>query len=229
MNAKEKFKLIADFVLEKSQLHSPDFEFRIDHSDFQDHMTFEEFGAIMHKLQDQYEVIEIVASPADEHYYETDMYGEPEAVPTFGAFYIKVKEFFDAFYDQTYNPQMFIKSDDDILYELKYNPTNRKLLLNNFLLSKVRFDSENEKFLGFLFENANAVLTKEQIETGIGQKLQKTLNKIIDNLGFRGDIRKAFIDLSKEKICLRNPITRRTLKQLGLEELSFCTDMPKED
>lgn len=47
MNAEEKFKPIADFILEKSQLHSLDFEFRIDHYDFKDSMTFEEFGAII--------------------------------------------------------------------------------------------------------------------------------------------------------------------------------------
>lgn len=228
MNAKEKFKLIADYILEKSEMYSPDFEFRIQHYDFQEHLTFEEFGAIIHKLQDYHEVIEIVASPADEHHFETDVDGEPVAVPTYGAFYIKVKEFYDAFYDQTYNPQMFIKSDNDVIYEVKYNPTNRKLLLNNLLLSKVRFDSENEKFIGFLFDNPNTVLTKEQIEAGIGQKLQKTLNKIIDNLGFRGDIRKAFIDLSKDKICFRNPITRKNLKQLGFEELSFYPNSTKD-
>lgn len=108
----------------------------------------------------------------------------------------------------------------DTVYEIFYTK-QRQVLLNNLEIAKPDFDSENELAFSFLIDNPNKKHTKADVEKAIGKSLTKTLHKIVENLGFTGDIRKAFFDVSKDSICFKNPIKQEDLDKLGIVKLKL--------
>lgn len=103
----------------------------------------------------------------------------------------------------------------EIVYEITYTKSREVLLNKLLLISKPDFNSENDLFFSFLYENPNKTFKISEIEAKIGT-LTKDIHKILENLGFTGDIRKVFINASKTSICFSNPITRSDLEKLGI-------------
>jgi hypothetical protein len=103
---------------------------------------------------------------------------------------------------------------------LKITYTNgREIFLNNiFLIGKPDFNGENDLVFSYLFKNPNKPFTKNEIERVIGEALQKSLHKIVENLGFGGDLKKVFFSVSKDSIQFNNPISK---KQMGIEYLKL--------
>lgn len=114
-----------------------------------------------------------------------------------------------------------IKNADEIAYKITFTSKREIVLNDNFLLSKLDFDSENEVVFGVLYANPNKKHTVEQLEKATGRKLTKTLHKIVENLGFTGDLKTLFIDTSKNSIRFRNPITTNELNELGITHIKF--------
>ncbi len=108
----------------------------------------------------------------------------------------------------------------DTVYEIFYSK-QRQVLLNNIEIARPDFDSENELVFSFLMDNSNKKHTKAEIEKAVGKPLTKTLHKIVENLGFKGEIRQAFFDVSKDSICFRNPIRKEDLDKLGITKLKL--------
>jgi len=100
------------------------------------------------------------------------------------------------------------------------NVRGRQVLINNtFTLSTTNFNSENNNFIDYVISNPNKKLTKTDIEKGIGQqKLKKSLHQITSDLGFRGEIKKLFFDVSKTAIYFRNNISENELKGLSIDK-----------
>lgn len=92
------------------------------------------------------------------------------------------------------------------IYEIKYNPQNREILLNNLLVRKPRSFGNNESVFDYLYNNPNKDWNLSEIEGAIGMQ-GIDLNKFVENIGFKGDIRKVFFKVSKDKIRFNNPIT----------------------
>lgn len=106
-------------------------------------------------------------------------------------------------------------------YEITYSEQTREILINGFLLKKLRSFSENDAIFACLYKNPNEDKSDEDIKKGIGQKSIKDLNKFIDNIGFKGELRKVFFKVSRNKIRFNNPITKEYLKELGVEHLKL--------
>ena len=105
------------------------------------------------------------------------------------------------------------KARDDS-YVITYTKQRQILLNNNAEIGKPDFNSENDLVFSFLYEHPNETFTKGQLEKAIGSTLTKSLHKIIENLGFEGDIKKAFFSVSKNAVQFRNPVTREQLKEM---------------
>ncbi len=101
----------------------------------------------------------------------------------------------------------------DVVYEITYTK-QRQILMNNAQIGKPDFNSENDLVFDYLYKHPNESFTKEQIEKAIGVKLNKSLHKIVENLGFEGDTKEVFISVSKNAIQFRNPITKRDLEEM---------------
>ena len=66
-------------------------------------------------------------------------------------------------------------------------------------LAKLSLDGENDLVFQFLIENPNRVISKQEVEDHIKNKLTKKISKIIENFGFRKDLRRMFFGNSTEK------------------------------
>lgn len=107
----------------------------------------------------------------------------------------------------------------------------KQVLVNStFLLSSPRFDSENDNFIDYVTSNPGRKLTKEDIEKGTGQKkLKKSLKQIITDLGFSGEIRKLFFNVSKTAVYFRNNITESELGTLNIDKVSLDKELSALD
>ncbi len=131
-----------------------------------------------------------------------------------------------AHYEQEYksitnDPQSNKPSLDGIIYEIKYSEKTRKILINNFLLKQPRSFGGNEAIFSYLFDNPNQEKTIEDIISGTGLESDIDLNKFVENLGFKGDLRKVFFRVSKDTVQFNNPITKTDLDDLGIKQLKL--------
>ena len=147
-------------------------------------------------------------------------------LPSFNDYYLKIQQESEHQVSSNIKPQIDQKDKSKIIhleniYEVTYTE-GREILLNGyFILGKPDFNSENDLVFDYLIKNQNKTITKEEIEKAISNKLTKSLHKIVENLGFIGDIRKVFMDVSKTSIQFRNPITRSTLNSLGISKIKL--------
>lgn len=102
---------------------------------------------------------------------------------------------------------------DEPMYQITYTK-QRQVLMNNAQISKPDFNSENDLVFSFLYEHPNKRITREELEKAIGEKLTKSLHKIVENLGFEGDTKEVFFSVSKNAIEFRNPITKKDLEEM---------------
>lgn len=108
------------------------------------------------------------------------------------------------------------------VYEIKYSEKTREILVNGFFLAKPDFNRENEIVFTYIYSHPNERISRERIEkTGKENdvEIKKPLSKIIENLGFAGNLQKAFFSVSNKGILFRNPVTRKDLDELGIKYL----------
>lgn len=106
-----------------------------------------------------------------------------------------------------------LEEESEVVYKITYTK-QRQILMNNAQIGKPDFNSENDLVFSFLYANPNESFTNEQIEKAVGVKLNKSLHKIVENLGFEGDTKEVFISVSKSAIQFRNPITKKDLEEM---------------
>lgn len=113
------------------------------------------------------------------------------------------------------------ESRQDVIYEIKYAPKTREILINNFLVSRPNSFSENDEVFEYLYRNPNKEISLEEIETNLRKKLTKSFSKILENLGFVGSLKNIFFKASKDKIMFVNPATVKDLEELGIKHLKL--------
>jgi len=113
-----------------------------------------------------------------------------------------------------------------IEYRVSMNEAG-EVLINETKICRPHRDSENAWVIKYLCNHPNRTFSKESLHAkrkdaqpesdGVG----KDLRKIAENLGFVGDLQKAFFELHKrgdedETILLRDPVTRKELIEYGV-------------
>lgn len=113
---------------------------------------------------------------------------------------------------------------------------NRMVLLNNtFILSKPNFNSENDNFMGYVLDNTEKIISKKDFKEIPKIELKKSFYQILNDLGFRGEIRKVFFDASKSAIKFRNNVPESELEKLDvnanklIKELSVLDRFNKKE
>jgi hypothetical protein len=116
-----------------------------------------------------------------------------------------------------------VQSPDENVLWITYSDATREVWLNdcyghNRVLSKPYFNSMNENVFGWLQKNIQKRITRGDLsEHGIDLK-NKTLHKVVDELGFKGRLKKLFFDVSKTDILFRNSVTRKELIEANVPD-----------
>lgn len=113
----------------------------------------------------------------------------------------------------------------NIHFEVKM--INNEIWINGqYLIKKPNFDSENGLVFDYLYRNPDKDVTKKELEENLKITINKRLSKIITDLGFTGEIRKAFFTKSSDKSIIRfrkslkpNEIAGKINRKLLVKEL----------
>lgn len=151
---------------------------------------------------------------------------------------IKKTDNFDATYmklHEDYQKAMAVKNncknneENQKLLELSYTG-DRKLLLNDmFLIANPRYDSINDRMLRFLIKHPNQTYSRKELEEEkvlrVEDNEDKDFHIILDDIGMKGDLKKAFFstEMSRDSICLTNPVNKNQLKELGIDSIDLRT------
>lgn len=111
------------------------------------------------------------------------------------------------------------QKDDKVVHKITYTRDRKILLDNKYMIANPNFDSENDNVFKFLYEHPNTKWSKEDLVKHSGQIVTKEWDKIVENLGFKGDLRRVFFDVSKTHVKFNNPITDSVLQQLGISQI----------
>lgn len=191
----------------------------------------------LHKLADELELIEIVSEADVSHkdYVNSANAGEMQKYYydkeyefvirinnyKFGRYFNGYLEYNRGMINYNVEESPVAKNDnlsgENVVIEYK----NRELILNNIiLLANPDFNSENDIVCEELFKNVGKVLTRQDLEEVLKQPLKKDLNKIAEQLGFKKDIRKVFLSVSKTSICLKKTsLSKEDLDNLNIKYL----------
>lgn len=130
--------------------------------------------------------------------------------------------------DKYQNKDNFTVLSDEIMYEVKFNESTREITINNFLLSRPNWDSDNYNFFKYVFENPNVRLEAKDIDKRLKPKdkrvkgKNKNYHQIISDLKFTGDLKTAFFNnVSSTSIVFANPVSKEHLEKLGIKKLSL--------
>ncbi len=186
------------------------------------------------KLQDDEKVLKVTRTPLSEEEkgynprYEDDYFGL-ELLPAFDEYFAKIQNEpeYQEFTDKkpASRPQEpttkvnRTKAELDVICWVTFTQTREILLNNVFLIGKPDFDSENEVVFGYLYNNPNKTITLDELKKELKRDITKTLHKIVENLGFRGDIKNLFFSISKNSIKFKKQITQKDLEELGLKRI----------
>jgi len=111
---------------------------------------------------------------------------------------------------------------NDIIYKITYNDHTREVKLNNILLTKTDFNSENDNCFNFIYQNAGRPIVIEELEQVIGSKLKKRIAHIVRDLGFTKELKTIFFPVvTKSQIKFINPITKQYFYENDLPIINF--------
>lgn len=97
----------------------------------------------------------------------------------------------------------------------KINYVGRQIILNGiYLVSEQQFDRYTEHWFQYIFEHPNKVISVQELRQktkALSQAKEDNFHKFLGNIGFKGELRNLFFDVSETKIKLNNPITGKLL------------------
>lgn len=113
----------------------------------------------------------------------------------------------------------------DVLYKVTFSEHTREIKVNDILLCRMDFESENHRVLSYIFANPNKTIGMEELESsevnGGPLKKGKRLSDIVRDAGFVNHLRVIFFPVvQKDKVMFINPITRKYAIDNDLPPLS---------
>ncbi len=176
---------------------------------------YEARKTILEKLQSLGAITELHKGVAGAYYYWSFRLGNnyQTVFDEYQEEYKKVAQVYQQSREEEKTTSKRLEEKNEVVYEITYTK-QRLILMNNVQIGRPDFNSENDLVFSFLYAHPNESVTREQIEKVVGSKLNKSLHKIVENLGFEGDTKEVFISVSKNAIQFRNPITKKDLEEM---------------
>lgn len=89
---------------------------------------------------------------------------------------------------------------------------------DQYKLSKPTLESENDHFFQYVFNNPNRIIKANEIEENERAVIGKHFGNILNDLGFKGEIRKLFFTTSKDSVIFRNFIPKDRISDFGVNQ-----------
>jgi len=115
-----------------------------------------------------------------------------------------------------------VSGDEEVAYCVTYSPA-REIIIHgdhtSFILTKLNFGGENDAVFGYLDQHPNIIIDKKTLVQTSGGNLTKTLPKIVEKLGFSGNLLRAFFNVNETSVLYRKSITHKELEEMGIDKL----------
>lgn len=110
------------------------------------------------------------------------------------------------------------EKENSIVLKLSYD--NHRLKINEIVIARPHFESENDYFATYITTNPGKKLTNQEFVKFKNNKMTKKFDQIINDLGFKGNIKKLFFpNISIKAVEFRNRITTEDMKKAGIDDV----------
>lgn len=161
----------------------------------------------------------------DNRAVRNDISGAMYKATNFGDSYLEIKildGFKEYIKEKDLNNKLKEKSKEDSVI-LKVTYRDRKVRVNEIVIARPRFESENDLFIQFIINNPNKKLSKQSFEKFKGEKMTKKFEQIIKDLRFKGNIKKLFFpNISIKAVEFRNPVTAEDMFNNGIKDIELA-------
>ena len=89
-----------------------------------------------------------------------------------------------------------LKRSKKIVHWVELNYSGELVMDSAYILSKPNIDSENECFISYVINRSGKNITKKDIENDQNIKITRSFNNILNDLGFKGEIKKLFFPIT---------------------------------
>jgi len=107
--------------------------------------------------------------------------------------------------------------DSKVDYWIDFDKNGQISLNGQYKLGKMQYGSNSYEVFSYLFEHSGKEITKNKIEKDRKITITRSMANTLDELRFRGELKKLFIKSSKGKVLLRKKVTGKELKQLKID------------
>jgi hypothetical protein len=119
------------------------------------------------------------------------------------------------------------EKENSAVLKMSYN--NHKLKINEIVIARPHFDSENDHFAMYITTNSNNKLTSAEFKKFNGGIMTKKFDQIINDLGFKGNIKKLFFpNISTKAVEFKNQIIHEDMKKVGIDDIYSSDFLPKK-
>jgi len=127
--------------------------------------------------------------------------------------YKETKSIYEKFTESYKERQENIKkSKEEKLYFITYK--GRQIMLNDkYLIKKLQFCRKNELFFEYIFNNSKKKIQLDEIKKVTKAESKVDFNKFVNEIGFKGELRKCFFEVSKTIIKFTNSLTQKDLEE----------------
>lgn len=110
------------------------------------------------------------------------------------------------------------QEDDVIIHQIEYRKNREIVLDRKRTIAQPDFNSENDNFFEYVYNNPNKKIDLQELFEKIGTK--KKVSNILSDLKFTGDLKRIFFPASsKTAIMFINPVRKKYLKENGLKPI----------
>jgi len=97
------------------------------------------------------------------------------------------------------------------------------------VLAKPNLNSDNDNAFQVLFTNPGRTYSVKELQAAAGGITVSDLHKLVENLGFRGDLRRLFFEVSKDAVRFRRTASAGTLALMGVDRGSLFLEAPRKE
>ncbi len=112
--------------------------------------------------------------------------------------------------------------DKKVVYWLEFYDWKHILINGKYRLSGVVTGKSAYKVFDYAFRHAGKLCPKDEIDSDFGEHdvaIRRSLSDIVTNdLGFKNEIRKAFVKTSSKTVMIRKEVTLAELKEIGVDQ-----------